>query len=106
MSTSRYLPFAARLPKATERRRPAPPLGGGDAAGDRTMLRLRGGHRRQRAQNTAGVVRILRLGLAADGGLVQGPLQRSTRLHGLWHQTGSFRRGLGSTHRVHLLLVV
>jgi hypothetical protein len=31
---------------------------------------------------------------------------RSTRLHGLWNQTGSFRRGLGSTHRLHLLLVV
>src|SRR5215831_11509463 len=43
---------------------------------------------------------------AADVWLLQGHPTRSTRLHGLRHQTCSFRRGLGSTHRFHLLLVV
>ena len=57
-------------------------------------------------QQTAIVVRVLRLGPAAEVGLLKGHLKRSTCLHGLWNQTGSFRRGLGSTHRFHLLLVV
>src|SRR5215467_14868800 len=57
-------------------------------------------------QKTALVVRVLRLGPAADVCLVKGHLKRSRRLHGLWNQTGSFRRGLGSTHRFHLLLVI
>src|SRR5262252_8521156 len=43
---------------------------------------------------------------AADGGLLQGHPTRSTRLHGMWNQTSSFCRGLGSTQRFHLLLVV
>src|SRR5215470_18895781 len=43
---------------------------------------------------------------AADVCLVQGHPTRSTRLHGLWNQTSRFRRGLGSTHRFHLLLGV
>src|SRR5882724_12691497 len=43
---------------------------------------------------------------AADVGLVQGHPTRSTRRHGLRHETSRFRRGLGSMHRFHLLLVV
>src|SRR5215510_16613776 len=42
----------------------------------------------------------------ADVCLLQGHPTRSTRLHGLRHQTSCFRRGLGSMHRFHLLLVV
>src|SRR5262245_55406690 len=42
----------------------------------------------------------------ADVCLLNGHLKRSMRLHGMWNQTGSFCRGLGSTRRFHLLLVV
>src|SRR3989441_8798663 len=43
---------------------------------------------------------------AADVCLVQGHPTRSTRRHGMRHQTSRFRRGLGSMHRFHLLVIV